>query len=470
MIFNPTVGIQRAYVMTKPTLYQALNGLLDDRVTQNHSVLEHHSHDESWHPGCAPQAVCYPQTSEEIAAIMAICRHHKAPITPYGAGTSVEGQAIPHPQGISLDLSGMNQILAVNADDLNCRVQAGVTRKQLNQNLKTDGLFFPIDPGADATIGGMCATRASGTNAVRYGTIKDNVLSIKAVTAAGAIIETGTYAKKSAAGLDLTSLLIGSEGTLAVITEVTLKLQGIPEQSAAARLAFDSLANATQLVTQILQSGIPIARIELLDELQIKAVNRYQHMALPETPTLFLEFHGSQAGVTEQAEQVSMPAKALTPHPFAWSINQEEKNQLWEARHHALYAARQLVPNANIWTTDVCVPISKLSECLLQTKQDLDDAGLIAPIVGHVGDGNFHVLMLLPEGDQAIYHKAQAVNEQMIARAIACGGTCTGEHGIGLGKQTHLAQQHADTLPLMRQIKQALDPGNLLNPGKLYDL
>ena len=454
--------------MTNNALYQALNGLLGTGFTRAQSERDHHSHDESWHTACAPQAVCYATSSDEVSRILQLCRQHRTPVTAFGTGTSVEGQSIPHPQGISLDLSRMNRILAINSDDLSCRVEAGVTRKQLNQALASQGLFFPIDPGADASLGGMCATRASGTNAVRYGTMKDNVLSLKVVTASGDIIETGTQARKSSAGLDLTSLMIGSEGTLGVITEISLKLQGIPEESAAARLCFDELASATALVTQVLQLGIPIARIELLDSTQIQAVNAYCKLDLPEAPTLFLEFHGSAAGVREQVAQVEELAAALTPHPLVRSVHQEEKNRLWEARHQALYAARHLIPNASVWTTDVCVPLSRLSDCLLETRQDLDDTGLLAPIVGHVGDGNFHALIVLPEGDTDTLEKARAANERLVERAIDCGGTCTGEHGIGLGKLAALQRQHPDTLPLMRQIKQALDPDNILNQGKLY--
>ena len=454
--------------MTNNALYQALNELLGKGFTRARSELDHHSHDESWHSACAPQAVCYAGSSEQVSAIVQLCRRHRTPVTAFGTGTGVEGQAIPHPEGISLDLSRMNRILAINSDDLSCRVQAGVTRKQLNQALAPHGLFFPIDPGADASLGGMCATRASGTNAVRYGTMKDNVLSLQVVTAAGDIVETGTQARKSSAGLDLTSLMIGSEGTLGIITEISLKLQGIPEESAAARLCFDELANATALVTQVLQHGIPIARIELLDTTQMCAVNAYSNLQLPETHTLFLEFHGSAAGVQEQVAGVEALAAQLTPHRLAWSVHQEEKNRLWEARHQALYAARRLAPNARVWVTDVCVPISRLSDCLLDTRRDLDESDLLAPIVGHVGDGNFHALIVLPEGDNAALEKARAASDRLTRRAIACGGTCTGEHGIGLGKLSALQQQHPDTLPLMRQIKQALDPDNILNPGKLY--
>ncbi|MCG8669808.1 MAG: FAD-binding protein [Pseudomonadales bacterium] len=454
--------------MTNAPLYQALNTLLNQRFTQNVNVLEHHSKDESWHSSCAPQGVCYPHNTEEVSEIIKLCAQYQTPITAFGAGTSVEGQSIPSANSLCIDLSEMDQIVDINIQDLNCRVQAGVTRQQLNDSAQRQGLFFPIDPGANATIGGMCATRASGTNAVRYGTMKDNVLSLKAVMANGDIIETGTQARKSAAGLDLTSLLIGSEGTLAIITEITLKLHGIPDTIAAAQLPFSELGDATEFVTQVLQSGIPIARIELLDDVQINAVNAYNQMDLPETPTLFLEFHGSEAAVREQVDSVQAIAATLTPYPFAWSTLQEERNQLWKARHQALYAAKQLVANARVWTTDVCVPISKLSECLLATKKDLDEAGLLAPIVGHVGDGNFHTLMVLPEGDHAAEASAKAVNQKMIERAVAMGGTCTGEHGIGIGKKAALQFQHADTLPLMKQIKQALDPNDLLNPGKLY--
>ncbi|MDX1695265.1 MAG: FAD-linked oxidase C-terminal domain-containing protein, partial [Ketobacteraceae bacterium] len=442
--------------MTNNALNQALNGLLADRFSCNPAVLDHHSHDESWHSACAPQAVCYATSTSEVSSIMQLCTEYQTPVTAFGTGTGLEGQATPAPGGISLDLSQMNQVLDINSDDLLCRVQAGVTRKQLNRALATQGLFFPVDPGADASIGGMCATRASGTNAVRYGTMKENVLSLRVVTASGDIIETGTSARKSAAGLDLTSLMIGSEGTLGIITEITLKVQGIPETTAVGRLAFDDLAAATRLVTQVLQFGIPIARIELMDTAQVKAVNAHSGLQLPETHTLFLEFHGSDASVREQVEVFAGLAEPLTPHSFAWSTLQEEKNQLWEARHQALYAARQLVPGARVWVTDVCVPISKLSECLLATRRDLDESGLLAPIVGHVGDGNFHALIVLPPGDSDTVHRAEAANERLIARAIACGGTCTGEHGIGIGKIRALEQQHPDTLPLMRQIKKAL--------------
>ena len=468
MLFLNRKHTANSYVMTNNELNQALNALLGDRFSRSNSVREHHSRDESWHPACAPQAVCYATSSEEISVILKVCRAHNTPVTAFGTGTSVEGQSIPTADSITLDLSMMNRILAINSGDLNARVEAGVTRKQLNRALAEHGLFFPIDPGADASIGGMCATRASGTNAVRYGTIKENVLSLKVVTAAGDIVETGTYARKSSAGLDLTSLMIGSEGTLGIITEVTLKVSGIPETVAAGRLSFDDLCHATELVTQVLQQGIPIARIELLDATQLRAVNAYSKLDLEETHTLFLEFHGSDAGVREQVEQVTELATALTPHPLIWSVKQEEKNRLWEARHQALYAAKQLIPGATIWTTDVCVPISRLSECLLETRQDLDASGLLAPIVGHVGDGNFHALIVLPPGDDEAIRKASAANERLLDRAIACGGTCTGEHGIGIGKIGALQRQHPDSLPLMRQIKRALDPDNLLNPGKLY--
>lgn len=468
MIFYYRRLMTPSYVMTNTALYQALNTLLSDRFTRSTGELVHHSRDESWHSPCAPQAVCYALNASEVCAIVKLCRQHKVPITPFGAGTSVEGQSIPDSCSITLDLSRMNQIVQINPADLTCRVEAGVTRKQLNQALARHGLFFPIDPGADASLGGMCATRASGTNAVRYGTMKDNVLSLQVVTAAGDCIETGTLARKSSAGLDLTSLLIGSEGTLGIITEISLKLQGIPEETAVARLSFDHLSHATELVTQVLQLGVPIARIELLDTLQIRAVNAFCQLELPETATLFLEFHGSPAGVKEQVAQVEALAAELTPHPLLWSVHQEEKNRLWEARHQALYAARSLLANARVWVTDVCVPLSQLSACLLATREDLDACGLIAPIVGHVGDGNFHALILLPDGDEGTLRTAKEASERLTDRAIACGGTCTGEHGIGIGKIAALERQHPDTLPLMRQIKRALDPDNILNPGKLY--
>ncbi len=451
-------------------LQQQLQDLLGDRYGIQPHTLQAHSQDESWHQPTTPAAVCFAQTREEVQAIVQACQASQVPITPFGAGTSVEGHSIPSPGAISLDLSQMNTIEAIWTDDMSCQVQAGVTRLQLNQALRSHGLFFPVDPGANATLGGMCATRASGTCAVRYGTMKHNVLGLTAVLADGSVIHTGSRAKKSAAGYDLTSLLIGSEGTLGIITDITLQLHPLPETIALARVAFSSLENTLHMVVQLLQSAIPVARIELLDAAQILAVNQHQSLHLPIKPTLFIEFHGSAQYVQEQAQWAQEIANQIEPTEFIWSNQQEEMNALWLARHQALYAAKALVPNSRIWTTDVCVPLSQLPECLLQTQQDIDESQLQAPIVGHVGDGNFHLLIVLPKDDKQSLAKAQALNERLIERALKAGGTCTGEHGIGLGKKAALQQEAGPALLVMKTLKQALDPNNLLNPGKMFDL
>ena len=445
-----------------------IRAILGDRLSTSASVREHHARDLSYHPLQPANAVAFARSTDEVGAIVRACAKHKVPLIPFGAGTSLEGHiAAPH-GGICLDLSEMNQVLAVHAEDMDVTVQPGVTRKQLNEYLRDTGLFFPIDPGADASIGGMTATRASGTNAVRYGTMRENVLALVAVLADGTIIRTGRRARKSAAGYDLTRLFVGSEGTLGVITEITLRLHGIPEAVSSAVVSFASLEGAVNAVIATIQGGIPIARIELLDDAQMDAINRYSKLSYPVRPTLFLEFHGSQSGVKEQAEHVGAICGEFGSSDFQWTANAEERDRLWRARHDAAYAAIDLKRGCQAWATDVCVPISNLAQCILETRKDIDEAGVVAPIVGHVGDGNFHVVFLIgpddPEGDLEV---AKRLNDRLISRALAFDGTCTGEHGVGLGKIDHLRAEHGDAVDVMRAIKQTLDPDNIMNPGKI---
>ena len=444
-----------------------LEAILGDRLATSLAVREQHGRDESYHPVAAPDAVAFVRTSEETAEVVKVCARHRCPVIPFGTGTSLEGHVAALHGGVCIDLSQMDRVLEVNADDLDCRVQAGVTRKQLNAHLRDTGLFFPIDPGADASLGGMAATRASGTNAVRYGTMREVVLGVTAVLADGRVVRTGGRARKSAAGYDLTRLLVGSEGTLGVITELQLRLFGIPEAISAAVCSFPTLDGAVQSVILTIQMGIPVARIELLDEVQMDAVNRYSGLSYPVQPTLFFEFHGSTRGVEEQAETVGGIAAECGGGDFRWETLQEERNKLWQARHDAYYACLALRPGAKGWPTDVCVPISRLAECLLETRRDVDASGLLAPIVGHVGDGNFHLVFVVDPDDSEEMARAQAVNDRMIARALDMGGTCTGEHGIGYGKISCLEAEHGEAVDVMRQIKQALDPHNIMNPGKI---
>ncbi|MGP1253632.1 MAG: FAD-binding oxidoreductase [Kiloniellales bacterium] len=444
-----------------------LQTLLGDRLSTAAAVREQHGKDVSYHEGAPPDAVAFAESTEEVAEIVKICARHKTPVIPFGTGTSLEGHIAALRGGVSLDVSRMTAILEVNQEDLDCRVQAGVTRKGLNEFLRDSGLFFPIDPGADASLGGMAATRASGTNAVRYGTMRENVLGLTVVTADGRIVRTGGRARKSSAGYDLTRLFVGSEGTLGVITEVQLRLYGIPEATSAAVCAFADLEGAVNTVIATIQLGVPVARIELLDEVQMRACNLYSKLDFPEQPTLFFEFHGTEAGVQEQAETVGELAAEYGGANFQWATRQEDRSQLWQARHDAYWAAKALKPGSEGWATDVCVPISRLAECILETKKDIQDSGLLAPIVGHVGDGNFHLVYLLDPGDTAQHDKAEAVNDRMIARALQMGGTCTGEHGIGYGKMHFLQAEHGEAVALMRQVKLAMDPHNIMNPGKV---
>jgi len=456
-----------AKTVAKDPVVDALATLLGERLSTAAAVREQHGHDESYHETHAPDAVAFATSTEEVAESVKICARHRRPVIPFGTGTSLEGQVAALDGGISIDLSRMNEILAVSAEDLDCRVQAGVTRKQLNLHLHNTGLFFPIDPGADASLGGMTATRASGTNAVRYGTMRENVLGLTVVLADGRVIRTGGRARKSAAGYDLTRLFVGSEGTLGVITEIGLRLHGIPEAISAAVCGFATLAGAVDTVIMTIQSGIPVARIELLDEVQMDAVNRYSKLDYPVRPTLFFEFHGSETGVAEQVERVGEIAADCGGGDFRWATRPEDRSTLWQARHDAYYASLALRPGAKGWPTDVCVPISRLADCILETKVDIECSGLLAPIVGHVGDGNFHLTFVIDPDDAEEMARAAALNERMVMRALAMGGTCTGEHGIGIGKMKFLQAEHGEAVAVMRQIKQALDPDNLMNPGKI---
>ncbi len=444
-----------------------LQDLLGERLSTGASVREQHGQDLTWHKGAPPDAVAFAQSTEEVAAIIRICAARKVPVIAYGTGTSLEGHISAIQGGICIDLSGMNAILQVNAQDMDATVQAGVTRLQLNEYLRDTGLFFPIDPGADASLGGMAATRASGTNAVRYGTMRDNVIRLTAVMADGSVITTARRARKSAAGYDLTRLLVGSEGTLGIITEITLRLQGIPEAIAAGVCAFDTLQGACDAVILTIQSGIPVARIELLDSLQIHAVNAYSKLDLDEKPTLFLEFHGSDEGVAEQSRRFAEIARDCGGGAFDWATRTEERSRLWSARHNAYYASLAMAPGKKGLSTDVCVPISRLADCVEATRQDIEQSGFTAPIVGHVGDGNFHVLLLIDTGDTDEMARSAAFLDRLAERALAMDGTCTGEHGVGLGKIKYLAAEHGPALDVMRQIKAALDPDNILNPGKI---
>ncbi len=458
---------QKTGIETDDALIAALRELLGERLSTARAVREHHGKDSSYHAMEMPDAVAFAESTEEVAAIVRLCAAHKRPVIAFGSGTSLEGQVQASRGGICIDLSGMNAILEVNEADLDCRVQAGVTRKALNTHLRDTGLFFPIDPGADASLGGMAATSASGTNAVRYGTMRENVMGLTVVLADGRVIRTGGRARKSSAGYDLTRMFVGSEGTLGVITEVQLRLYGIPEAVAAAVCSFDTLAGAVDTVILTIQSGIPVARIELLDELQVRAINAYAKLDYPEKPTLFFEFHGTEAWAKEQAELVGEIAKDYGGSNFSWATRQEDRTKLWQARHDAWFANLAMKPGAQGWATDVCVPISRLAECILETRKDIDASGVLAPIVGHVGDGNFHLTFLLDPEKPEEMARAEGVNERMVMRALAMGGTCTGEHGVGTGKMRFLQAEHGEALTVMRQLKIALDPDNIMNPGKI---
>ncbi|MDW3204185.1 MAG: FAD-linked oxidase C-terminal domain-containing protein [Alphaproteobacteria bacterium] len=439
-----------------------------DRASTSAAVREQHGHGEGWFPGAPPDLVIFAHSTEEVAEIAKVCSEHKIPMIPFGTGTSLEGHVAALEGGVSIDVSQMNAVLEVNNEDLDCRVQAGVTRKQLNEYLRDTGLFFPIDPGADASLGGMASTRASGTNAVRYGTMRENVLGLTVVMADGRIIKTGGRARKSAAGYDLTRIFVGAEGTLGIITEVQLRLYGIPEAVTSAVCQYPDLESAVNTVILTIQSGIPVARIELLDDVQMGACIDYSKLdGFERKVTLFFEFHGSEASTAEQAEQVQALSDEFGGSAFRWTSQAEERTKLWEARHNAFYAACAAAPGKKGMATDACVPISKLADCILDTKRDIQDSGIYAPIVGHVGDGNYHLCLMFDPDDADELKRAKDMVERLNQRAIAYGGTCTGEHGIGYGKKHFLTAEHGEAVAVMRQLKQAFDPDNLMNPGKI---
>ncbi len=437
------------------------------RLQSGAAICKQHGHTTTWIENQSPDAVVFPHSTEEVADIVRTCAEHKVPVIPFGTGTSLEGHVNAPAGGISVDLSQMNKILAVNVGDLDCVVQPGVTRADLNTHLRDQGLFFPIDPGANASLGGMAATRASGTNAVRYGTMKDNVLSLEAVMPDGQVIRTGHRARKSSAGFDLTRLLIGAEGTLGIITEITLRLQGIPEAISSARCSFPSVDAACQAVMMTIQYGIPVARIELLDQMSVKAANAYSGLDLPETPLLLLEFHGSDSGAAEQAETFGQIAEEFGGSDITTTSTTEERNKLWQARHDMYWASLQLRPGAQGISTDVCVPISRLAECVTAAQAKAAELGLLAPIVGHVGDGNFHTLLLIDMGNADEVAGAEEFVGWLNDLAISMEGTCTGEHGIGQGKRPYLVKELGAATTYMAAIKAALDPDNIMNPGKI---
>ena len=451
---------------------EALNALethFGSRMLTSLAIRDQHGHDESFHPSCPPDAVIKAQSTEEVSTIIKICDQYSMPVIPYGTGTALEGGVVALHGGVCIDVSEMNQIIAVNQGDMDAVIQPGVTRRQLAAYLKDTGLFFPIDPGADASLGGMAATRASGTNAVRYGTMKENVINLQAVMADGSIIRTGGRSKKSAAGYDLTRLLVGSEGTLGVITELTVKLYPVPEAMTSSICCFETLEDTVNTVIQIIQCGIPVARVELIDAKTIEAINQYSKMDLKVAPTLFFEFHGSELYAKEQAEFAEQIAMDNNGSEFSWTQNTEERNKMWRARHDVAYASKLLHPKGKIWSTDVCVPISNLAECLLQTQQDIEETGVLAPMVGHVGDGNFHLLLLVDHDVPEEVATATALHERLIMRALSLDGTCTGEHGIGYGKIDFLKKEHGQAINPMMAIKKALDPKGIMNPGKIFE-
>ena len=451
------------------TAIDILKQRFGDQLSTALSVRRHHSHTTTQIKSQIPDAVVFAKETADVAAAVAVCQAHQCPIIPFGVGSSLEGHVNAPLGGVSIDMNAMDRVLSVHETDLDAVVQPGITREALNNYLRDTGLFFPIDPGANASLGGMAATRASGTTAVRYGTMKDNILALEAVMADGQVIRTGTRAKKSSAGYDLTRLLIGSEGTLGLITELTVKLKGIPETIAGGICSFPSVEAACNAVINTIQYGIPVARIELLDTVQVCACNRYSGLELPEETLLLLEFHGTKHGVGEQSEMFGEIASEYTPYEFKWTTDQEARTKLWKARHDAFWAAMALVPGGIAMSTDVCVPISRLAECVEDTRRDIEESGIIAPIVGHVGDGNFHTLPIALPDDVEAWKRIQSFVERLSERAIAMDGTCTGEHGIGQGKIKYLRQEMGPAIDMMIAVKQALDPNNILNPGKLFN-
>ena len=451
-------------------LANALAARFGTRFSMAEAVRLHHGKDESSYPPMPPDAVVFAESTEEVAAVVALCHEHRVPVIAFGTGTSLEGHLLAVRGGVCIDLTAMNKVLAIRPEDLDATVQCCVTRKALNAALNSTGLFFPIDPGADASLGGMAATRASGTNAVRYGTMRENVLGMTAVLLDGRVLKTGGRARKSAAGYDLTRLLVGSEGTLGIITELTVRLYPVPEAISSAVCTFPTLAAAVRTVIQTIQLGVPVARIELLDAKAITAINRHSKTTLREAPTLFFEFHGSPSGVKEQAETVQEIAGGEDGQDFEWATRPEDRSRLWQARHDAYYAGLGLKPGCRALTTDVCVPISRLADCVAETFADLDASAseLAGPLVGHVGDGNFHIMLLVDPDKPGDYEKAKGFAARLAARSIRMDGTCTGEHGIGIGKQPYMALEHGEVaIDVMRAIKRAIDPNNIMNPGKV---
>jgi D-lactate dehydrogenase (cytochrome) len=464
---SPQATIERTL---PPELVRQLTERFDDRFHVGDAMRMEHGRSETHFAPMPPDAVVFAQSTDDVVAVVKACGAHGVPVIAFGAGTSVEGNTLAVRGGVALDLSRMTRIVAIHAEDFDCVVEAGVRREELNLALRDQGLFFPIDPGANATIGGMASTRASGTNAVRYGTMREAVLSLTVVTADGRVIRTSRRARKSAAGYDLTRLFVGSEGTLGIITEVTLRLHPVPEMISAAVCGFDTIAGAVDTVVQSIQMNVPLARVEILDDMQIRAVNRWSKMDLPELTTLFFEFHGSERYVAEQIETVKELAGANGGGEFRWAERTEDRNALWKARHEAYYAAVNQRPGAVGWATDVCVPISRLAECIAQSKADLDHCSVPATILGHVGDGNFHVVFSIDPTAPAELDEVHAINRRLVERALAMDGTSTGEHGNGIGKQDYLVDELGDAVELMRVIKRGLDPQNLLNPGKIFAL
>ncbi|MBY0298190.1 MAG: FAD-binding protein [Methylobacterium sp.] len=453
---------------TVAAVVRDLAATFGNRLVTAQAVREQHASTLTWVPNQPPDAVVFARSTEDVQAAVRICAAHRMPVVAFGTGTSLEGHVNAPYGGVSIDLAEMNRVLAVHAEDLDCVVQPGVTRKALNEHLRDQGLFFPIDPGADASLGGMAATRASGTNAVRYGTMKDNVLALTAVLPNGEVVRTGSRARKSSAGYDLTRLLVGSEGTLGIITELTLRLSGIPEAISAGVCPFPTIKAACDAVIMTIQSGIPVARIELLDEVQVAACNAYSKLSLPETPMLLVEFHGSEAGVAEQAERFGEIAAEFGGGPYEWATKAEDRTRLWQARHDVYWAAVALRPGARVIATDVCVPISRLAECVDETKRDIVESGITAPIAGHVGDGNFHTSPLVMMDDPDEIARVTGFIERLVARALAMEGTCTGEHGIGQKKLRFMAIEHGPAaLEMMRALKRTLDPDDIMNPGKV---
>lgn len=449
----------------------ALKALLGDRLSTGESIRDIHGRDEAYSTPALPDAVAFPESTQEVSEIMIICSQFKVPVVPFGIGTSLEGHVIPIHGGISVDTSRMNKVLVIHESDLDAVVQPGVSRTQLNAALRATGLMFTVDPGADATLGGMAATRASGTNTVRYGTMRENVMALEVVLPDGTIIQTGSRARKSSAGYDLTHLFVGSEGTLGIITELTVRLFGQPDAILAATCAFETVDNAVNTVIMAIQMGIPLARVELLDEIQIKGMNIFNpDLNLPEKPHLFLEFHGSDASVKEQVELFEGVGDEFGVTGFVWATKAEDRNRLWAARHNAYYAGKSLRKGCESIVTDCCVPVSELANCISRTKELIKEAGLIAPIVGHVGDGNFHLLILFDPIDSDELLRAKSLASDVNRVALSFGGTVTGEHGVGTGKKEYMLEEHGDAYALMATLKRAIDPNNIMNPGKIVDI